>query len=483
METIIRFSDVTFEYVEDKPLLSEASFSIKRGLKLALMGQNGAGKSTLFKLITETLKPASGQIARGRDVTIATSHQVVDPAEYTLTVEEYFGKRITCELHELRSRLARVLELVNLHAPGDKLVSSFSGGQQARLLLAAALIQDPDLLLLDEPTNNLDPAGIAHLVEFLADYKKTVVVISHDAEFLNSFTQGVLYLDTFTHKVDYFAGNYYDVVADIAARIEKEQQLNARMEKGIRENKEKANFFAHKGGKMRLVAKKMREKAQEMEDAKVDVRREDRTIPPFTIGTQDAMYDTILHLTGYSMIHNHEVQHRTANVRLERREHLQIVGPNGAGKTTLIESIANRTNPQATIARGIRVGYYRQDFSTLDFTQTVYKSLEDAAYESETEVNETLIRSTAAKFLLTKDQIYSPIGNLSEGQKGLLSFARLVLLKPGLLILDEPSNHINFRHLPIIAAALDKFEGAMVLVSHLDEFVWQIRIDKTLELG
>jgi ATPase subunit of ABC transporter with duplicated ATPase domains len=207
-----------------------------------------------------------GQIARDQDVTIATSHQVVDRTEYDLTVEQYFGKRIKCELHELRSRLARVLTLVNLHAPGDKLIGSFSGGQQARLLLAAALIQDPDLLLLDEPTNNLDPAGIAHLVEFLAEYKKTVLVISHDADFLNSFTQGVLYLDTFTHKVDYFPGNYYDVVADIAVRIEKEQQLNARMEKGIRENKEKANFFAHKGGKMRLVAKKMREKAEEMEE-------------------------------------------------------------------------------------------------------------------------------------------------------------------------------------------------------------------------
>lgn len=482
METIVRFNNVTFEYREDKPLLDEASFSIKNGVKIALMGQNGAGKSTLFKLITEQLKPTHGQIAVSRGVTIATSHQVVDPADYELTVEQYFGRCINVELHELRSRLAKVLTIVKLHAPGDKKVGAFSGGQQARLLLAAALIQDPDLLLLDEPTNNLDPEGIAHLMEFLMEYKKTCLVISHDADFLNSFTQGVLYLDTFTHKVDYFPGNYYDVVEDIAARIEKERQQNARMEKGIIENKEKANFFAHKGGKMRLVAKKMREKAAEMEENKVDIRREDRTIPPFTIETQENMYDTILHITGYNVVIDHKPQPRTANIRLERREHLQVVGPNGVGKTTLIDSIARQTSEGAAIARGIRIGYYRQDFSTLNFEETVYKSLEHAAEESGVEVNETLIRSTAARFLLTKDQVYSKIGNLSEGQKGLLSFARLVLLKPGLLILDEPTNHINFRHLPIIAQALDKFEGAMVLVSHLPEFVWQIRIDKTLEL-
>ncbi len=272
------------------------------------------------------------------------------------------------------------------------------------------------------------------------------------------------------------------MVEDIAARIEKEQRQNAQMEKGILANKEKSNFFAHKGGKMRLVAKKMREKAEEMEAAKVDVRREDKTIPPFTIETQENMYDTILRITSYNTIHNHEAVFKSSNIRLERNEHLQILGPNGIGKSTLIESIVNGTNPGAIIAKGIRVGYYRQDFSNLNFEETVYKCLENAMTESQTPLTETLLRSTAAKFLLTKQQVYAKIGTLSEGQKGLLSFARLVLLKPGLLILDEPTNHINFRHLPVIAEALNVFKGALVLVSHLQEFVWQIRIDKTLDL-
>lgn len=194
------------------------------------------------------------------------------------------------------------------------------------------------------------------------------------------------------------------------------------------------------------------------------------------------MYDTILHITKFNAVINYEVITKNADIRLERNEHLQITGPNGVGKTTLIESIARGTAPGAKIAKGIRVGYYRQDFSMLNFDETVYQTLENALIEAGNPVMETHLRSTAAKFLLTKDQVYSKIGNLSEGQKGLVSFARLSLLKPGLLILDEPTNHINFRHLPIIAQALDEFKGALVLVSHLQEFVWQIRIDKTLEL-
>ena len=156
-----------------------------------------------------------------------------------------------------------------------------------------------------------------------------------------------------------------------------------------------------------------------------------------------------------------------------------LKGPNGIGKSTLLEALASGTADGATIAPGVKVGYYRQDFSTLDFNSTVYESLAEVM---DKEIEENL-RSVAAGFLITGETIYSKIGSLSEGQKGLVAFARLVLQRPGLLILDEPTNHINFRHLPIIAAALDKYEGAMVLVSHVPEFVAQIRIDEVLDLG
>jgi ATP-binding cassette subfamily F protein 3 len=173
---------------------------------------------------------------------------------------------------------------------------------------------------------------------------------------------------------------------------------------------------------------------------------------------------------------------KPADVMLMKRRHLQIIGPNGIGKSTLIESMAKGTQPGLIIPPSLRVGYYRQDFSTLNFEETVYQSLNTAMGESHKDVSEEHMRSVASGFLLNSEIMKSKIGSLSEGQKGLVAFARLVLLKPGLLILDEPTNHINFRHLPVIAAALNAYEGMMILVSHVPEFVAQIRIDDVLDL-
>lgn len=320
------------------------------------------------------------------------------------------------------------------------------------------------MLLLDEPTNNLDKAGIEHLTQFIQTYQKTVIVISHDADFLNSFTDGVLYLDVYTKIIEQYDGNYFDVIEQIAARVEKENSKNARLAKEAIEKKEKANFFAKKGGRLRLLAKRMREDAAQMEEEQVDVRREDKAIRPFTIPAQPNLIGEIVSLKD--------------KFALSKNQHLLLTGPNGSGKTTLLESIVKGTAKGAKIADGIKVGYYRQDFSTLNFDDTVYDSLMAVMREQD----EQKMRGTAASFLITSDVIMTKIGNLSEGQKGLVAFARLVLERPGLLILDEPTNHINFRHLPVIAKALDEYEGAMILVSHVPEFVDQIRIDETMEL-
>ena len=452
-------------------------------MKVALMGQNGAGKSTLFQLINQTLIPTSGQISVDKKLTVATAHQVIPPSDMSLTVEAYFQKILgNVEPYELGRKLSNVLDVVHLKAPLEKIIKSFSGGQQARILLASALIQDPDLLLLDEPTNNLDHTGISHLTDFLINYKKSVVVISHDATFLNAFTQGVLYLDNFTKKVEQYAGNYNDVIEQIALRIEREQRQNAQMEKGIQENKDRSNFFAHKGGKMRLVAKKMREKAEKMESEKVEVRHEDKTIRPFTIPAQEDLVNEELQISSFTIMKDHVEITKPAKIFLVKNKHLHIIGPNGIGKSTLIELLAKGEAKGVSMSPGIRIGYYRQDFSTLDFNDTVYESFKKVIQESNGVLNEQYIRSVAAGFLISSDHIYSKIGSLSEGQKGLVSFARLVLQKPGLLILDEPTNHINFRHLPRIADALSAYQGMMILVSHVPEFVAQIRIDEELDL-
>ncbi len=479
-ETIIRFDEVSFEYGHNKPILDEVDFTIRRGAKITIMGQNGAGKSTIFQLISGALEPESGMINIVKGVSIAIARQVIPRDQMDLTVREFFEKSFDHKVYDIDPRIDKVLEVVNLHAPHDRIVRSFSGGQQARLLLASALIQDSDVLLLDEPTNNLDKAGIEHLTQFLISCKQTCLVISHDAEFLNAFSDGVIYLDVFTRKIQQSVGNYNDVVKQISIQIEKENRKNAQLAKEIQENKDRANFFANKGGQMRLVAKRMREKAVELEEEIVDVRKEDRTIRAFRIPSQPDLLGDILTITSFSTMNpkTHKPVSRKVSLKLKRNQHLLLKGPNGIGKTTLLETLADLNNPDATILEGIRVGFYRQDFSTLNFEDTVYDSLMEVM-EKQIEEN---MRSVAAGFLISGEMINTKIGSLSEGQKGLVAFARLVLQKPGLLILDEPTNHINFRHLPVIAEALNQYDGAMILVSHVPEFVSKIRIDEVLDL-
>lgn len=244
---ILRFDNVSFAYNDGKhPILVESDFSLRQNTKITIMGQNGAGKTTIFKLITGELTPQSGKINIVAGNTIAVSKQVIPRDQLDLTIKEFFQTAFDEIDYQLDRKITEVLKAVNFNAPTNKPIKEFSGGQQARLLLAYALIQHPDILLLDEPTNNLDGTGIGDLITFLLSYDKTVVVISHDADFLNLFTDGVLYLNKDRRQVEQYRGDYYDVVEQIAAQIEKEQMQNARAEKKIADAKEKINFFSNK---------------------------------------------------------------------------------------------------------------------------------------------------------------------------------------------------------------------------------------------
>jgi ATP-binding cassette subfamily F protein 3 len=517
---IISFDSVTFGYDDKKLLLEEASFSVRERAKITIMGQNGAGKSTIFKLITGELKPNEGSVNTGINNTIAVSHQVMKEENLEKTVEEFFttafapksdaangaeaggsteagskkarksqpslpagrhGAGEEKKLYNLPGKIKKILEVVHLPAPLDKKIKQFSGGQQARLLLAHALIQEPDILLLDEPTNNLDADGIMHLTQFLIDYPKTCLVISHDANFLNAFTHGVLYLDSFIHKVEQYLGDYYDALGQIEAQVERERAKNAQLRKSILDRKEKINFFANKGGKMRKLASKLRDQVEEAEDEMVDERQEDKTINHFSIPAQEGLVGAVAEIASVGIMVNHEPVHKTLRVPLllRKNQKLAIEGPNGIGKSTLLKALAEGSEPGATITKGVTVGYYRQDFSGLDFSKTGYDALAEMIVNPISQE----IYATGAQFLLYPHILRNKIGSYSEGQKGLLCYARFVLQKPGLLIMDEPTNHINFRHLPVIAQALNDYKGAMILVSHAYEFMAEIKIDETLDLG
>lgn len=476
---VLRFDNVSFEYRHGKPILEDVSFGLRRGAKFTLMGQNGAGKSSLFKLITGELQPQNGRISLDPGSTVAIARQVIPRDELDLSVQDFFARYTDAPEWELSKKIQTVLDIVHLPMPPlDKKIRAFSGGQQARLLLASALVQEPDILLLDEPTNNLDADGIAHLTQFLIDYEKTCLVISHDADFLNAFTEGVLYLDIFTHGIELYPGDYYSVVEEIAKRIAKAQSENVRLERTIQEKKDQANVFANKGGKLRAVAKRMRTLAEELEENKVDIRREDKTLSPFTIECQDIV-GPIIDIKTVSVQGMYGPAVKQIHLVLKRNTHLLVTGPNGIGKSTFLEALARGDTDRAVIIPGVKVGYYRQDFSSLDFNKTVGEELLSAMQDKNMEV----VYQIAAKFLIPAELVKNKVESLSEGQKGLLMLARLYVEQPELLILDEPTNHINFRHVPVMAEAFNQYKGTMILVSHVPDFVASIRIDDVLDLA
>jgi ATP-binding cassette subfamily F protein 3 len=479
-ETIVKFNNVSFQWQTQKLILDEANFSVRRNSKITLMGQNGAGKSTIFELITGQVQPESGAVNITGNITIAKASQVIPRSKMNITIKEFFEECFTEKVYDIDVKIKNVFEVVNLHIPFDRIIKNLSGGQQARILLASALIQDPDVLLLDEPTNNLDKAGILHLTKFIKEYPKTCIVISHDADFLNSFTEGVLYLDIFTKKVEQYTGDYFTVVKEIQNRLERERMKNARLEKDISHRKEQANFFAQKGGHLRDVSAKMKKQIEKLEEDIVEVRREDKTIKDFKIICQDDSGGDILVLTTVTIVKNHKFLDKKVSIRLTKKERLLLQGPNGIGKTTLLEKLASGHAKGEQVKEGTHINYYRQDFSNLDFNATVYQILQKAMENRGTEQN---LRAHAAGFLIDDQMLKATIGSLSEGQKGLVAFAAISLQRPGLLILDEPTNHINFRHIPVIAKAIQGFQGAIILVSHSPDFVEKIHIDQILDLG
>lgn len=439
-ESVVRFKALSFGHDDKNELLTEVDFSIQEGSKVTIMGQNGAGKSTIIKLLSKALRPDDGQVTVKQGEKVACAMQTMPTACRELTVKDFFANQlddIEIADHELEAKMGKALKEVVLDAPGDRIIKSFSGGQQARLLLAAALIQSPTILLLDEPTNNLDADGLWRLQNLIQETDQTCVVISHDEDFLNSFTDQVLYLDIFSKKVETYQGDYFFVKKEISKRIKRENADNARRMSKAQAKKDQANKFANKGGGMRKVAKTMRGVAAKMEAELVDVRKEDTALRDFNVPFSSSATGRLLSIEQVSA-YQRAAKIQSGPVDLKKGSRVQVCGPNGIGKTTFLEMIVAGTAPGVTIGEGASIGYYRQDFHNFDFDSTVMTCLEEASNRQHT-VEE--MRKMAATFLLRGRTVTSQkVKTLSEGQKGLLSLACLCLQQPSILIMDEPTS-------------------------------------------
>jgi ATP-binding cassette, subfamily F, member 3 len=479
---ILRFDEVSFGYTETKFVLHEASMLLREKQKLTLMGQNGAGKSTFFKLLTGKLEITDGRVLKENDLKVAIAEQFIPHEYWESTVGKYIQSAFATKVYDLEKRYLKYFEEMGIdtkHVTLDRKIKELSGGQKGRLLIARALIQEPDILLLDEPTNNLDKEGVKMLTQFMLDYPKTAIVISHDEGFLNAFTHGIIYINPQTQRLEQYVGNYFKAVETIKAQIEADERRNAKLEREIQDNKDKVNFFKDKGGKMRKLAAKLKDEIEEMEDGKVDVRKDDRTIRPFTIGCQDELSGFLVDMKEVEVLLQGGVKKKKVNFELRKGDKLHIMGPNGIGKTTLLERMAGRKVEGVKIKDEVKIGYYRQDFSTLDMRKKAHDELKQI-FER---LDEHHLRSVAAGFLLNGKELATEIGHLSEGQKALLMWAYLTLSEPGVLIIDEPTNHVNFRHIPHIAEAIKNYKGVIILVSHVNNFVRQVGVNLTLDLG
>ncbi len=488
-------------------IIKNASFHIEEHEKAAIVGINGAGKSTLLKIIVGELAADSGEVVISKGKTFGYLAQNQDLLSHRTIYEEMTEvKRPVIEMEEkLRelegsmklaeggeleemmssySRLSHQFELLNGYAWKSEIVgvlkglgfteeefakqiSTLSGGQKTRVSLGKLLLTSPDIILLDEPTNHLDMSSIAWLETYLLNYKGAVIIVAHDRYFLDKIVTKVVELDN--GKAAVYLGNYtaYSEKRAQMRAIQMKAYLNQQQEIKHQEavieklrsfNREKSIKRAESREKM-LNKIEILEKPMEVDDA-MDIRLE----PNILSGT-DVL--TVRDL-GKSFGSLHLFSHVDFDVK--RGERVAIIGDNGTGKTTILKIINGLTEPdtgEIILGSRVHIGYYDQDHQVLHTEKTLFEEISDA-YPGMTN---TQIRNTLAAFLFTGDDVFKRIGDLSGGERGRVSLAKLMLSEANFLILDEPTNHLDITSKEILENALSHYGGTILYVSHDRYFI------------
>lgn len=490
-------------------ILDDISFHIEDYEKTAIVGINGAGKSTLLKIIVGELSADQGEITLSKGKTLGYLAQHQDLTSHRTIYEELLEvKRSVLQMEER----IRSLELEMKHAKGEQLekmletytrlthqfelengyscqseiigvlkglgfseedfkreISTLSGGQKTRVSLGKLLLSKPDIILLDEPTNHLDMESIAWLETYLLNYKGAVIIVAHDRYFLDRVATKIIELDLGHGSV--FQGNYsvYSQKKALVRQAQMKAYLNQQQEIRHQEeviaklksfNREKSIKRAESREKM-LAKIEVLEKPTEVND-EMNIRLE----PDITSGN-DVL--TIKNL-GKSFGHNHLFSH--VDIDIKRGERVAVIGSNGTGKTTLLK-IINQMLPadtgEITFGTKVHIGYYDQEHQVLHMEKTLFDELQDTYPD----LNNTRVRNILAAFLFTGDDVFKRIGDLSGGERGRVSLAKLMLSNANFLILDEPTNHLDITSKEILEHALNQYTGTVLYVSHDRYFINQ----------
>ena len=513
---ILSVSNITKSFGTDV-ILSEVSFHIEAGQKAAIVGINGAGKSTLLKIITGELAPDSGTVSIQKDATIGILTQTQNLTDANNIYDEVLSVKADIlaleenirrlehtlknlegeELEQALNRYSRMnaeFENANGYAiksevtgvlkglgftedEFSKTVDTLSGGQKTRVALAKLLLSKPDIIMLDEPTNHLDMDAIRWLEGFLGAYKGSVILVAHDRYFLDKIVSKVIEIEN--TKATSYDGNYTEfskkkkALRDALIKQYLNQQRDIKHQEAVIEklksfNREKSIKRAESREKQ--LAKVERIELPKELNAEMDIRLE----PNIESGND------VLTVRGLSKGFDGVTLFRDVDFEVKKGDKVAIIGANGTGKTTLMKILNGLLEPDTgsfKLGAKVYTGYYDQEHHVLNPENTVFEEIQ----ETYPDMDNTRVRNVLAAFLFTGDDVFKLIRDLSGGEKGRVSLAKLMLSDANLLFLDEPTNHLDIISKEILEQAVSSYKGTVVYVSH-DRYFINKTATKIMEL-
>jgi ATP-binding cassette subfamily F protein 3 len=462
-----------------RTLFTDVSLQVNRGDRIGLIGPNGAGKSTLFSLILGHDSPDKGTVALQKNARVGYLPQESAPTG-TKTILELalFGEGANTDAaalidepdHQLEAKAKRILNgLAFRERDFNRPTSEFSGGWIIRAHLARLLVAQPDLLLLDEPTNHLDLQSVTWLQHYLREYSGAIVLISHDRAFLNAIVKKIVEFDR--GKLLHYQGDYEEYVLQRTAR--RDQQLAA-FKNQQREIAKLQTFIDRFGAKNTKASQAQSKRKQIDRMERIEAPEPESASVHFRFPQPARSGARVLVLKDLRHAYGDQVVYRGLNLTIERGQKSVLVGPNGAGKSTLLKLLAGVLPVQQgerTLGHNVELGYFSQHrVEMFDVNRTVLAEASDIPNPP----GEQAVRSILGSFLFTGDDAFKPVSVLSGGEKSRLALAKLLLAPPNLLLMDEPTTHLDMRSIEALLGALRQYQGTLIFISHDVYFIRQI---------